>query len=164
MRAGLAQPWVREISSIYCSTEQKAIDGARILADHLGLSFAQIEDLGENDRSATGFLPPAEFERVADQFFASPTLSVRGWERAVDAQARIVRAVKRISGNESSKGAIAIVSHGAVGTLLYCNLASVPIDRRWDQPANGGGNYFRFTLSPRAAYSWWQPIDLIIAS
>ena len=159
MRAGLAQPWVREISSIYCSTEQKAIDGARILADHLGLSFAEIEDLGENDRSATGFLPPDEFERVADQFFASPTVSVRGWERAVDAQARIVKAVERISGNESSKRAIAIVSHGAVGTLLYCHLAGVPIERRWDQPANGGGNYFCFTLSPRAAHSWWQAID-----
>jgi broad specificity phosphatase PhoE len=164
MRVGLAQPWVREISSIYCSSEQKAIDGARILADHLGLSFTEIEDLGENDRSATGFLPPDEFERVADQFFASPTVSVRGWERAVDAQARIVRAVEGLPGNESAKGPIAIVSHGAVGTLLYCNLASVRIDRRWDQPANGGGNYFRFTLSPRAAHSWWQPVDLVSAS
>lgn len=164
MRAGLAQPWVREISSIYCSSEQKAIDGARILADHLGLSFTQIEDLGENDRSATGFLPPDEFEHVADQFFASPTVSVRGWERAVDAQVRIVKAIEAITQKEKTKGAIAIVSHGAVGTLLYCHLAGVPIERRWDQPANGGGNYFRFALSPRAAHSWWQPIDLVSAS
>lgn len=159
MRAGLAQPWVREISSIYCSSEQKAVDGARILADHLGLSFTEIEDLGENDRSATGFLPPDEFEHVADQFFASPTVSVRGWERAADAQARIVKAVDGIAQNEKTKGAIAIVSHGAVGTLLYCHLAGVPIERRWDQPANGGGNYFRFTLSPPTVHSWWQPID-----
>ena len=159
MRTGLAQPWVREITSIYCSAEQKAIDGARILADHLGLPFTEIEDLGENDRSATGFLPPEEFERVADQFFASPTVSVRGWERAADAQARIVSAVEAISRKEKSQRAIAIVSHGAVGTLLYCHLAGVPIDRRWDQPPNGGGNYYRFTLSPRAVHSWWKPID-----
>lgn len=26
----------------------------------------------ENDRSATGFLPPPEFEAVANQFFANP--------------------------------------------------------------------------------------------
>jgi len=51
------------------------------------------------------------------------------------------------------------VSHGAVGTLLYCHLAGEPIARRWDQPPNGGGNYFRFTLAPRAVHSWWQPID-----
>jgi len=155
MRAGLAQPWIRNVSAIYCSTEQKAIDGAEILAQHLGLGFSQIEALGENDRSATGFLPPDEFERVADQFFAKPHESVRGWERAVDAQARVVRAVEGIR----DEGTIAIVSHGAVGTLLYCHLAGKPIDRRWDQPPNGGGNYYSFTLSPRVAHGWWRPFD-----
>ena len=157
MRAGLRQPWVRDVTSIYCSTEQKAIDGATILSEHLGVPFVEVPELGENDRSATGFLPPDEFERVADEFFASPTVSVRGWERAVDAQRRVVKAIERIA--KKTEGVIAIVAHGAVGTLLYCHLAGEPIARRWDQPPNGGGNYFRFTLSPRAAYSWWQPID-----
>jgi broad specificity phosphatase PhoE len=156
MRAGLRQPWVREIGAIYCSTEQKAIDGAEILAQHAGLGFTQVEELGENDRSATGFLPPDEFERVADQFFARPHESVRGWERAVDAQSRIVQAVARIPVREET---IAIVSHGAVGTLLYCHLAGKPIDRRWDQPPNGGGNFYAFTLAPRAVHSWWRAID-----
>jgi broad specificity phosphatase PhoE len=159
MRAGLAQPWVKDVTSVYCSGEQKAIDGATILAGHLSLAFHEIEDLGENDRSATGFLPPEEFERVADQFFASPEVSVRGWERAIDAQSRIVQAVERISGQDKSAGAIAIVSHGAVGTLLYCHLAGEPIVRRWDQPPNGGGNYYRFTRSPRRAFSWWRAFD-----
>ena len=159
MRAGLRQPWVRELTAIYCSTEQKAVDGAAILAGPLSLPFTPMDELGENDRSATGFLPPEEFERVADQFFAQPEVSVRGWERAADAQARVVEAVQRIAINEKSEGAVAIVSHGAVGTLLYCHLAGEPIARRWDQPANGGGNYYCFTLSPRAAHSWWKPID-----
>jgi broad specificity phosphatase PhoE len=157
MRSALRQPWVRDIRSIYCSTEQKAIDAATILSEHLGVPFVEMPELGENDRSATGFLPPDEFERVADEFFAKPTVSVRGWERAVDAQARVVKAVERIA--ERDNGVIAIVAHGAVGTLLYCHLAGEPIARRWDQPPNGGGNCFRFTLSPRAAQSWWQPID-----
>ena len=156
MRAGLKQPWVKDIKAVYCSTEQKAIDGAQILASHLSLPFHQIEELGENDRSATGFLPPDEFERVADEFFAKPDRSVRGWERAIDAQARIVRAVERIP---RCDGSIAIVSHGAVGTLLYCHLAGEPIARRWDQPPNGGGNFFSFTLSPARALAWWRAID-----
>ena len=159
MRAGLKQPWVRDITSVYCSTEQKAIDGAEILARHLGTGFEKVEALGENDRSATGFLPPEEFERVADQFFASPGISVRGWERAIDAQSRIVRAAEGIAKTDKTSGAVAIVSHGAVGTLLYCHLAGQPIDRRRDQPPNGGGNFYSFTLSPPAVHSWWRAID-----
>lgn len=159
MRAGLKQPWVGELKAIYCSSEQKAIDGATILGEHLSLGYEVLPDLGENDRSATGFLPPDEFERVADQFFANPHTSVRGWERALDAQSRIVRAVQYIAENDASQGAIAIVSHGAVGTLLYCHLAGKPIHRRWDQPPNGGGNFYRFALSPREAHFWWRPID-----
>ena len=50
----------------------------------------------ENDRSATGFLEPSEFERVADEFFARPTVSIGGWERAIDAQKRIVGEVEAV--------------------------------------------------------------------
>lgn len=158
-RAGLRQPWIADLSAIYCSDEQKAIDTASILAAHRGLAVAQLTSLGENDRSATGFLPPPEFERMADAFFAQPEVSVRGWERAVDAQRRIVDAVHRIAQSDSSTGTIAIVSHGAVGTLLYCYLAGEPIDRRFDQPANGGGNFFAFTVLPQRVDGWWQAID-----
>ena len=42
MRAGLRQPWVKDIKAVYCSTEQKAIDGARILADHLRLGITGV--------------------------------------------------------------------------------------------------------------------------
>jgi broad specificity phosphatase PhoE len=159
MQAALAQPWVSEVSAVYCSTEQKAIDGAEILAGHLGLPFEAQPELGENDRSATGFLPPEEFERMADAFFAQPTTSVSGWETAAAAQARIVAAVRRIADAERSNGALAIVSHGAVGTLLYCHLAGRAISRRWDQPPNGGGNVFAFEWPSRRVLSWWRPID-----
>lgn len=159
MRRGLRQPWVNGISSVYSSTERKAIESAQILADHLARPVAQIEALGENDRSSTGFLPPAEFENVADEFFARPEISVRGWERAADAQARMVAAVRWIDGHDQSAGEIALVSHGAVGTLLYCWLTGQPISRQWDQPPNGGGNYYEFNLHPRRACGHWKAID-----
>jgi broad specificity phosphatase PhoE len=159
MHEGLNQPWVRDIRAVYCSDEQKAIDGAQILATHLSLPFAAISALGENDRSATGFLPPDEFERVATEFFSRPTESVRGWERAVDAQARVVAAVEQAIRDDETSGAIAFVSHGAVGTLLYCHLTGRPIDRRWDQPPNGGGNYLHFRMDAAAQCTWWQPFD-----
>lgn len=159
MHAALAESWVGDIGTIWCSTEQKAIDGATILADHLGLPFSTAEDLGENDRSSTGFLPPDEFERVADQFFAQPEESVRGWETASAAQARIVGAVERILRAETGPGTVAFVSHGAVGTLLWCHLAGEPISRTRDQPGNGGGNWFEFTWPSTQVTSWWRPID-----
>lgn len=161
MRAGLAQPWVRDIGAIWCSTEQKAIDGAAILAAHCGWPYSTAEDLGENDRSATSFLPPDEFERVADRFFAEPHASVRGWETAAAAQQRIVDAVARIVEAERRAGLVAFVSHGAVGTLLWCHLAGEPISRTRDQPANGGGNWFAFDWPARRVESWWRAIDIL---
>jgi broad specificity phosphatase PhoE len=159
MTTGLSQPWVAGVTSVYCSTERKAIDSAAILASHLGIGFTQWHTLGENDRSATGFLHPPEFEATADAFFAHPEQSVRGWERAADAQARIVDAVLSIGRQERSGGSIAIVSHGAVGTLLYCHLTGQPISRTWDQPPNGGGNFYTFTLAPPLAFAIWAPVD-----
>jgi broad specificity phosphatase PhoE len=159
MAAGLSQPWVRTIGAIYCSAERKARDGAAILGAHLGLPPHVIDALGENDRSATGFLPPDEFERVADAFFAAPDCSVRGWETARAAQARIVTALGRVLADGAGARPIAIVSHGAVGTLLYCHLAGEPISRTRDQPANGGGNYFSFSAVTLALDSWWLPFD-----
>ena len=84
------------LGAVFCSMERKAIDGAEILAAAQGLVARQALFLHENDRSATGYLPPAEFETVADAFFANPRRSVRGWERAIDAQYRVLATLKRL--------------------------------------------------------------------
>jgi broad specificity phosphatase PhoE len=159
MRAGLLLPWVASIGAVFSSTERKARDSARYFSAHLSLPVNEIAELGENDRSSTGYLPPHEFEQVADAFFGAPHRSVRGWERAADAQARVVGATTRISQATRGLAAAVIVSHGAVGALLYCHLAKQPISRRFDQPPNGGGNYFSYLLSPAPVYSGWRAID-----
>ncbi len=165
MKQALALPWISTVTACYSSTEQKAIDGARIVCDHLNLPLQMAEALGENDRSSTGFLPPPEFEAMANHFFAEPETSVKGWERAVDAQARIVSAVTDLVARDTSTGAIAIVSHGAVGTLLYCHLAGLPISRQWDQPPNSGGNYFEFAMEAGSSVGsvshWWRAVDAV---
>lgn len=159
MQKCLALPWVAGIGAIYASTERKATDAAAHLARHLSLPVCELPELGENDRSSTGYLPAPEFEQVASAFFAAPQSSIRGWERAVDAQARIVAAARKVARLSAGLPAVAIVSHGAVGTLLYCHLARKEIDRRHDQPPNGGGNYFSYSLSPPAAHGGWRAID-----
>jgi len=157
-RAMLAQPWVAGIGAVFSSTERKARDMAEILAVHLGLGFTPVEALGENDRSATGYLPPAEFEATADAFFAEPERSVRGWERAADAQARIVGAVRAVLA-QAPPGDVAIVAHGGVGALLLCHIKGVEISRVEDQPGAGGGNVFRFTRVGWGLVKGWRPID-----
>jgi broad specificity phosphatase PhoE len=154
MTALLRQPWVPGIMRLFASPERKALDGAGVLGRHLHLSVAQVADLAEIDRSTTGYLPHAEHELVTDEFFASPGESVRGWERAVDAQRRIVAAV---AGLAAGAGDMAVVSHGAVGALLLGHLTSSEITRDHDQPGAGGGNYF--AVRDGALLHGWRPID-----
>jgi broad specificity phosphatase PhoE len=130
------------------------METAAILGSALRLDFTTDLQLGENDRSATGFLPLAEFETTADEFFARPSLSVRGWETAAHAQARIVDAVRRLRADDPRP--TAFVAHGAVGTLLYCDLVGIPISREHDQP--GQGSYFEFDPSTWTATHPWRRI------
>lgn len=159
MRSVLDQAWAPRLRSLFCSTERKARDGAAILAKALGLPVTELEDLGENDRSSTGYLPKLEFEAMADAFFARPQESVRGWERAADAQRRIVAAVNEVLRRAPAEGDIAIVSHGGVGALLLCHLQDRPISRAADQPAGQGGHHYAFTAEDRRLLHGWRSID-----
>jgi broad specificity phosphatase PhoE len=167
-RAGLLASgiWLHAFAKIVTSAEAKALETGRILSEAAGIPMESREGMHENDRSATGFLPPDEFETVADAFFAEPIRSVRGWERAADAQARIVAEIA--AELDHAEGPVLFVGHGAVGTLLLCHLAGMPIRRRdprpapdfpvGDQPA-GGGNAYRFTWNPRQALTGWTRIE-----
>jgi broad specificity phosphatase PhoE len=143
-------------SWIICSGERKAIESAEIIAAKLNLDVEVREAMHENDRSATGFLAPDEFERVADRFFAQPHISIRGWERAVDAQSRLVREVEHVLTPQRA-GDVLFVGHGAVGTLLLCHYSGLTIDRCHDQA--GGGHYFAFSKDGRRVLHPWRRFE-----
>lgn len=147
-----------KISAIYCSDEQKAVDAAEITGAVVGLPPKISKDLGENDRSATGFLPPEEFQATADAFFDEPELSVRGWERAVDAQARIVRAVQVALAEGDTSGDVLCVAHGGVATLLRCYLLGTGISRRQEQIHPNGGCWFAFEKTMTTPPTEWRVI------
>jgi broad specificity phosphatase PhoE len=155
----LGQPWVTSVRAVFSSAERKAMEAAQMVADHLSLSPVVIDGLHENDRSATGYLPQGEFETVADDFFAFPEKSVRGWERAIDAQRRIAKAMNHAISLAAANTDIAIISHGAVGALLLCHLKGMPISRREDQPSGGGGNMYSFDVDTRRLLTEWHRID-----
>ena len=152
MRAYAAPP---ALTAIWASTEAKAIEAAGLLAAGLGLPVGVDAALGENDRSATGYLPQDEFETMADLFFGRPEDSICGWETAVDAQARIVAATTRLLEGHTG-GDVAFVAHGAVGALLLCALLGEPISRAMDQP--GAGCVFAFGIADRRVIHRWHPL------
>ncbi|WP_413718939.1 histidine phosphatase family protein [Silicimonas sp. MF1-12-2] len=148
---------------VISSAETKALETATPLAEALGCQLVIREAMHENDRGATGFLPPDEFETVADQFFAHPEESVRGWETAKTAQARIVREVRACL-EACNRGDVLFVGHGGVGTLLFCHLSQVPISRRFDQGSGGGGCYFEFAAPNGKPIANWQPLENLIGN
>lgn len=152
MRRLLAQPWIGTIGSFYCSTEQKAIGGAEILAEHLSLRYETVAELGENDRSSAGYLPSSTFWDAVDSFFSHPDMSAPGWETARHAQRRIVQAVNSVIERDRSQGDIAIVSHGGVGTLYLCRLKHCRIDGSEGQPGARGDATTPSMLTPRLSY------------
>ena len=96
---------------------------------------------------------------MAEAFFAHPDTSIRGWETARDAQRRIVAAIDAILEDDQGRGNVAIVSHGAVGTLYLCYLVHGDISRDEAQPGARGGNYYCFLVPSRSLVHGWKPID-----
>lgn len=158
MRRFCEHRFVAGITAIYSSAERKARDGADVIAQRLGLVKRVDPDLGENDRSATGYLPRDEFIAVARLFFAHPEESIRGWERAVDAQRRIVGAVRDIA-NRCRDENVAIISHGGVGTLLMCYLQRQPISLSFKPPVAEGGCYFAIDSASFKLIQGWLEVE-----
>jgi broad specificity phosphatase PhoE len=146
---------LRNVTQLWSSAEKKAQDTAAILSNALSVTVQTHPQLGENDRSATGFLPPEQFEAAADAFFADPAYSFRGWETASRAQARIVEAISEITAKHETDD-IAIVSHGGVGTLFFCHCLEAGISRTYDQPHQG--HYWVAELPKLIPVHGWRAI------
>jgi len=147
------------VAAVWSSTERKATDGAGILADRCRGAARTDPDLGENDRSATGYLAGQEFWDVVQQFFAHPDDSVRGWETARAAQTRIVGAIRRVLAATEAPGLVAVVSHGGVGRLLMAFLQGVEIGEEEPTPHPGGGCWISFDRESLALEGGWRVLE-----
>lgn len=149
---------------VFSSRETKALELAELIAAVAGTPVLSDHAMGENDRSSTGFLPPALFEEQTDRFFAHPQQSADGWERAIDAQARIVATIRTALASVPPATPVIFCGHGAVGTLLKCRVGNRRISRDEDQSrmaAPGGGNGFLFDLMARQLLTDWTPMEEI---
>ena len=157
-----AQPWLARTTRLISSDETKARETAAIIAVETGLTIELRPGLRENDRSSTGYVPQARFEQLANAFFGEPLVSMEGWETAAVAQARVKSATVDLFADDNDDDVL-IVAHGAVGTLLLCDLLGVPINRVEDQVGEdaspGGGNFWTFDRSNRAVIHRWRPFE-----
>ncbi|MBF0677337.1 MAG: histidine phosphatase family protein [Devosia sp.] len=150
---------------VFTSRETKAMQMADLFAEITGTPALSDHLMGENDRTATGFLPAPLFEATADAFFAAPDTSIDGWETASDAQVRIVATVGLALQSVPPDTPAIFCGHGAVGTLLKCHLGGLPISREEDQSrrgAQGGGNGFVFDMKTLALLTDWVPMEDIL--
>ena len=144
-------------AAIWSSTECKAIETAGLIAAHHALPIHLHPGLDENDRSSTGYLPPDRFQHAADEFFAHPGQSHEGWERAADAQSRVLAAWHDILAQ--SPGPLIILGHGGTGTLLWCALTNHPIDRRHDTRRQG--QYWTHNRATSETSAGWRPLEAL---
>ena len=102
---------------IVSSTEPKAIETARIVAERLDKPFEVAQGLHEHDRSNVPFYSPQVFEQAVATFFQKPDELVFGRETALQAQQRFSQAVERVLAKYRDE-TVAIVAHGTVITLF----------------------------------------------
>jgi broad specificity phosphatase PhoE len=138
--AALAGTWNRTRpapDAVWSAPSARRATAPRILAGAFGLTARTDADLGENDRSATGFIPEPEFSGVAD---SSSPIRTRAFA-AGNARATRRRGSWRrwrVVAKTQGTGEIAIVTHGAVSTLLALRAARSS-DRRNLGPGIAGG-------------------------
>ena len=131
--------WFAEVTALVTSDETKALEAAAPLGLALGLEPSVIAETGEIDRSSTGFVAEERHEDLRTRLFDQPDVSADGWERAIDAQRRVVGAIAPFwpPSDPGSATGLLLVGHGAVGTMLWCHLTGAGIDLRHDQPGQG---------------------------
>lgn len=115
-----ALPILENLQAVWSSPEPKAQATARPLVDRHNAAFLIHPHLAELQRGPNNLPDREDYESAVRQAFANPETSSGGWERACDAQRRIVAGVNEIAAQAS--GPVAIVSHGLVLSLLVAHL------------------------------------------
>lgn len=155
----LDQAWIPDVTRIVSSAETKAREAAALIGHRLGVEVEVREATGETDRTATGYVPRERHDELARRLFDKPTESADGWERAVDAQARVAEAVADIlvGGAPAEGGDVVTVGHGGVGSFLFCHLSGLAIDHAHEPP--GQGYFWTWDLDERRMLHRWHPVD-----
>ena len=119
------------LSHVFASTEPKASETGRLLAQALGLQFEVREGLHEQRRDSEPFEPDrSSFETKVRSVFERPSERVYGEESGADALARFTAAVEGIVAAHSDED-IAILAHGTVISFFVAATCGVDGFELW---------------------------------
>lgn len=161
LRAATARGWPGRGWRIVTSPETKAQQTAELIANAFALPLHIHPDMGEVDRSATGYLGHDQHAGLAKALFADPETGPKGWESAMAASVRITKAFQEVMAEVS--GNLLFVGHGAVGSFLWCALTKTPITPAADQTRGGSfwaGEFGPAGFSPHHA---WHALETAAA-
>lgn len=120
-------PLFQNIAAVYTSPEPKAVATGQPLATRWDVPLLKYHGLSELKRGKNNIAGREAYEYAVRAAFASPDTSVGGWERAVDAQQRMVATVEQLAAHHVEP--FAVVSHGLVLSLLIAHfIGNVTVD------------------------------------
>jgi broad specificity phosphatase PhoE len=107
-----------EVNVIYSSSEEKAYQTAKPIADRLEKEVIQLEELCELNRDEGGFMEAEEYEKVVEYSLLNRKESVNSWETAESALQRFSQKVETLDKEYENKK-ILIVGHGYTINLYF---------------------------------------------
>jgi broad specificity phosphatase PhoE len=113
--------YLLDFDVIITSTEKKAYQTAKPLADKLGKEIRQIKELSELNRDSGELMTKEEYDKMKVKIFEDMNYTDFGWETTQHALDRFKKAVDKVEKEYDGKK-ILIVAHGTVMTLYFAFL------------------------------------------
>lgn len=115
------QDFFDEVAIIFSSTEKKAYQTAKPIADKLKKEIIQVQEISELNRDKGGFMQIEDFEKTLKQSLEHLDVSINNWETATHALERFSKKVDEIDKQYENKK-ILIVGHGITINLYFAKL------------------------------------------
>ncbi len=110
-----------EIDVIFSSTEEKAYQTAKPIADKLQKEIIQLEEISELNRNRGGFMEAEEYEKAVEYCLLNPEKSVNSWETAESALRRFSQKIEELDSMYENKK-ILVVGHGYTINMYFAKL------------------------------------------
>ncbi|MCL5784211.1 MAG: phosphoglycerate mutase family protein, partial [Patescibacteria group bacterium] len=113
-----------DIDIIFSSTEEKAFQTAKPIADSLGKEITQLQEISELNRDQGGFIEDEEYAKVIKYCLENLNGSIHNWETATHALERFSRKTEELD-KEYENQKILVVGHGFTINLYFAKLLGV---------------------------------------
>ncbi len=110
-----------DVDIIFSSTEDKAFQTAKPIADSLGKEIIQLEEISELNRDKGGFMEAEEYEEAVKHSLEYVNESIHNWETAAHALDRFSLKMEGFDREYKDKK-ILIVGHGFTINLYFAKL------------------------------------------